>query len=88
MNDESKNSQLEEEIPASLRRRKKEPIQQLQVRIPLSWADELRDFAREYDQTVTTFILEAVEDWLRRARQVREKDQSKKPDPPYPGVTE
>ena len=58
-------------IPASLQRRKKEPYKVFQLRIPLSWWEELTDLAREYDQEVTTFMREAIEDWLRRARQVR-----------------
>ena len=61
-------------IPASLQRKKKEPIKQIQLRIPQSWWEELNSLAREYDQDVSTFLREATEDWLRRARQVRRKD--------------
>lgn len=55
-------------VPASLQRRTKEPVKLIQLRIPLSWADELSDLAREYNQDVSTFLREATEDWLKRAR--------------------
>jgi hypothetical protein len=68
MNDEqSKN----DDIPASLRRPKREPERAMQVRIAISQWKELRVLAREYDQTVSAFIREAIEDWLRRARKAR-----------------
>lgn len=60
------------EIPASLRRRTKEPTKMVQMRIPLSWWEELSALARDYDQDVSTFLREATEDWLHRARKVRE----------------
>lgn len=59
-------------IPASLRRKKKEPMKSLQLRIPLSWWEELNSLAREFDQDVSTFLREATEDWLRRAKKVHE----------------
>jgi hypothetical protein len=61
-------------IPASLQRRNKEPTKSIQLRIPLSWSEELNALAREFDQNVSTFLREATEDWLRRARKVHEKD--------------
>ncbi len=63
---------LYDDIPASLRKPKKEPVTQIQVRIPLSWAEELRSLSREYDQDVTTFLREAIQDWLNRARKARQ----------------
>ena len=57
-------------IPASLQRRKKEPVKSVQLRIPISWWEELSALAQEFDQDVSTFLREATEDWLRRARQV------------------
>jgi DNA phosphorothioation-dependent restriction protein DptG len=63
-----------DDIPASLRRRKKEPQRMVQVRIPFSHFEELTDLAREYDQDVSTFVREAIEDWLRRARKARNAD--------------
>jgi len=59
------------EIPASLQRRKKEPVKSLQLRLPVSWCEELTALAREFDQDVSTFLREATEDWLQRARKVR-----------------
>jgi hypothetical protein len=59
------------DIPASLRRQKKEPEKQMQVRIPISQWRELTALAHEYDQTITAFIREALDDWLRRARKAR-----------------
>jgi hypothetical protein len=61
-----------DDIPASLRRTKKEPAKMVGFRIPLSWWEELSALAREYDQDVSTFIREAIEDWLRRARKVHQ----------------
>lgn len=62
-------------IPASLQRRVKEPTKMVQLRIPISWWNELSGLAREFDQDVSTFLREATEDWLRRARKVqRRKD--------------
>lgn len=61
-------------IPASLQRKTKEPTKMIQLRIPLSWAEELTALAREFDQDVSTFLREATEDWLRRARKVRDQD--------------
>ena len=64
------------EMPASLQRRKKEPFKSIQLRIPLSWSEELTDLAREFDQDVSTFLREATEDWLRKARKVRRNEDS------------
>jgi hypothetical protein len=58
-------------IPNSLQRRTKEPKKQIQFSVPVSWWEELTDLAREFDQDVTTFLREATEDWLQRARKVR-----------------
>ena len=69
-------NQEQNDIPASLRRRKKEPQKAIQVRIPLSQWEELTAFGRDYDQDVSTFIREAIEDWLRRARKVHQTDSS------------
>ena len=74
MNQESPEPIREEDIPASLRRPKKEPVRMISIRIPLSAWEELSSLAREYDQDVSTFIREAIEDWLRRARKVRQQD--------------
>lgn len=63
----------EEEIPASLQRKAKEPAKMVQFRIPLSWWNELTGLAREFDQDVSTFLREATEDWLRRASKVRRR---------------
>jgi hypothetical protein len=63
-------------IPASLQRRTKEPVKMVQLRIPLSWWEELTSLAREYDQDVSTFLREAAEDWLRRARKVRKPQEN------------
>jgi hypothetical protein len=60
-------------IPASLQRRKKEPVKSVQLRIPVSWWEELTALAQEFDQDVSTFLREATEDWLRRARQVHRR---------------
>ncbi len=60
------------DIPASLQRKTKEPVKMIQLRIPLSWAEELSDLAREYNQDVSTFLREATDDWLKRARKVRQ----------------
>jgi hypothetical protein len=65
-----------DDIPASLRRRKKEPQKALMVRIALSQWEELTAFGRDYDQDVSTFVREALEDWLRRARKARQTDSS------------
>lgn len=63
-------------IPASLQRSKKEPTKSIQLRLPVSWCEELTALAREYDQDVTTFLREATEDWLLRARKVRQSGTS------------
>lgn len=73
------------DIPASLRRKGKEVTKMVTFRIPLSWWEELTSFAREYDQDVTTFLREATEDWLRRARKVRQA-KSSTPNPPSTGM--
>jgi post-segregation antitoxin (ccd killing protein) len=67
-------NQEHDDIPASLRRRKKEPEKAMQVRIPISHWKELAALGRDYDQNVSTFIREAIEDWLRRARKARNAD--------------
>jgi hypothetical protein len=54
----------------------KEPTKPIQFKIPLSWWEELSDLGREFDQDVSTFLREATEDWLRRARKVRRPDHS------------
>lgn len=59
------------EIPASLRGPSREPSRMVQLRIPISWWEELSQLAKDYDQNVSTFLREATEDWLRRARKVR-----------------
>jgi hypothetical protein len=46
----------------------------VQLRIPLSWWEELSGLAKEFDQDVTTFLREATDDWLQRARKVRQRD--------------
>jgi hypothetical protein len=61
-------------IPASLHRRVKEPVKMVQLRIPLSWWEELSGLAKEFDQDVSTFLREATEDWLQRARKARQRD--------------
>jgi hypothetical protein len=65
-------NQEHDDIPASLRRAKKEPSKMVTLRIPLSQWEELSAFGRDYEQDVSTFIREAIEDWLRRARKVRQ----------------
>lgn len=62
------------DIPASLQRRKKEPLKQIHLQVPLSWSEELTALAQEYDQDVSVFLREAIEDWLKRARKVRQKE--------------
>jgi len=74
MTDESSSTAKNEDVPASLRRPKKEPEKAMQVRIAISQWKELTDLAREYDQTVAAFVREAIEDWLRRARKARNVD--------------
>jgi hypothetical protein len=64
------------EIPASLQKRSKELKRQIQFNIPLSWWEELTDLSREFDQPVVTFLREATEDWLRKARRVRQQARS------------
>lgn len=72
MNDEPSNTMNLDEVPASLRRARKEPTKMIQFRIPLSWWEELSALAREFEQDVSTFLREATEDWLRRARKVHQ----------------
>ncbi len=74
MIDEPSSTAKNEEVPASLCRPKKEPEKAMQVRIAVSHWRELTALAREYDQTVSAFIREATEDWLRRARKVHQVD--------------
>ncbi len=73
MNEEMRNATDVAEIPASLQRKKKENYKLIQLRIPLSWSEELTALAREFDQDVSTFLREATEDWLRRARKLRQQ---------------
>jgi len=73
MNEESQKPAEHEGIPASLRRGKKEPIKAVQIRMPHSWWEELRGLSQEFDQDVSVFLREAIEDWLRRARKVHRK---------------
>ncbi len=63
-------------VPSSLQRRTREPQKQVQFTIPLSWWDELTDLGREFDQSVATFLREATEEWLQRARKVRQQGAS------------
>jgi hypothetical protein len=65
MNQEARSPMYDDDIPASLRRKKKEPQKMIQVRVPLSQWEELATLARDYDQDVSTFLREAIEDWLR-----------------------
>jgi hypothetical protein len=74
MNEESAPPLHEDAIPESLRRRRQEPQKTVQVRIPMSQWEELATFAKNYDQDYSTFLREAIEDWLRRARKVRQTD--------------
>ena len=60
-------------IPSSLQRRSKEPRKQIQFSVPLSWWEELTELGREFDQDVATFLREATEEWLQRARKVRQQ---------------
>jgi hypothetical protein len=60
-------------IPASLQRRVKEPAKLVQLRIPMSWWEELSGLAREFDQDVSTFLREATDEWLQRARRVQQR---------------
>jgi DNA-directed RNA polymerase subunit L len=63
-----------EGIPASLQRKvMKEPIKMVTFKIPHPWWEELSTLAREYDQDVSTFLREATEDWLQRARKVHRR---------------
>ena len=64
----------EEGIPASLRRKAKEPMKTVHFSIPVAWWNQLSGLASEFDQNVSTFLREATEDWLRRATKVRTKD--------------
>jgi len=59
------------DVPASLQRQRKEPTKSIQLRLPVSTCEELSSLARDFDQNVSTFLREATEDWLRRARRVR-----------------
>jgi hypothetical protein len=68
----------ENEIPASLRRKVKEPMKSVQFKIPVSWWEELSDLGREFHQDVSIFLREATEDWLRRARKVLRPNRSEK----------
>jgi hypothetical protein len=76
MNEESQKHFESDDIPASLRRRKKEPSKMIGLRLPLSWWEELSALAQEFDQDVSTFLREATEDWLRRARKVHQSTTS------------
>ncbi len=75
MNNNS-SSNNDADIPTSLRRTKAEPQKMLHIRITLSQWQELADLGHEYGQDVSTFIREAIEDWLRRARKVHQPTSS------------
>jgi len=64
------------EVPASLRRKSKEPKKQIQFSVPLSWWEELTDLGREFDQDVATFLREATEEWLQKARKIRQQSEA------------
>jgi hypothetical protein len=64
------------EVPASLQKKSREPKKQIQFSVPLSWWEELTDLGREFDQDVATFLREATEEWLRKARKVRQQSAS------------
>jgi hypothetical protein len=64
------------EVPASLQKKSKEPKKQIQFSIPQSWWEELTELGREFDQDVATFLREATEEWLRKARKVRQQSAS------------
>jgi hypothetical protein len=64
------------EVPASLQKKSKEPKKQIQFNVPLSWWEELTDLSREFDQDVATFLRKATEEWLRKARKVRQQSAS------------
>jgi hypothetical protein len=68
-----RNESNEVGMPASLQRRTKEPKKQIQFYVPLSWWEELSGLATEFDQDVSTFLREATDDWLQRARKVRQR---------------
>jgi hypothetical protein len=72
MDEEVRNTDDENEIPTSLRRKSQEPMKSVQVRIPMSSWRELSDLGREFDRDVCIFVREAIDDWLRRARKVRQ----------------
>ena len=61
------------DIPATLQRKAKEPKKQIQFNVPLSWWEELTELGREFDQDVAVFLREATQDWLQRARKVRQQ---------------
>lgn len=61
------------DVPASLRQKARGPDKLVTFRLPLSWWNELSDLAREFDQDVSTFLREATEEWLNRARKVRQQ---------------
>lgn len=67
------NASNEAGMPASLQRRAKEPKKQIQFYVPLSWWEELSGLATEFDQDVSTFLREATDDWLQRARKARQR---------------
>jgi len=63
-------------VPSSLQRKTKEPQKQIQFSVPLSWWEELTDLGREFDQNVATFLREATEEWLQKARRVRQQSEA------------
>jgi hypothetical protein len=73
MTGKARNASNLERVPPSLQRRAMEAPEMVIVEIPLSWWDELFGLAQEFDQEVSTFVREAIEDWLRRARIVRQQ---------------
>jgi len=68
----------DEEVPASLQRKAKEPMKHVQFSMPVAWWEQLADLGREFDQDVSTFLREATDDWLRRATKVSTRDRSGK----------
>jgi hypothetical protein len=61
------------DVPESLKRKAREPKKQIQFNVPLSWWQELNALAREFDQDVSIFLREATQDWLAKARKVRQQ---------------
>jgi hypothetical protein len=75
---EQRTNDSQDDIPAFLRRGKKQPQKVLYARIPLRQWEALVELSREYNQDVTAFG-EAMEDWLRRARNARNAEPTDNP---------